>query len=206
MSVKDFLRAPFSIPYALFPVRHFLFAMNQQPMRHVICLVLALTAIIFPSLASAAVSESVLEFQSMATLKEDRALTVTERILYEVAKNERHGIYRNIPMRYERDGGAYKLRLDVQDVKIDGVDVPYRILSRSPVLEIRIGDPDETVSGVHEYKITYETDRAINFFDGEGELYWNVTGDEWDVPILKSSFSIVAPANFDANASKAMCW
>lgn len=153
-----------------------------------------------------AASESVSNMQVIATLKEDRTLRVTETITYDFSTNKHHGIYREIPTKYSRDGGTYRLRLEVTDVKMDDREVPWKIESQSPVLVVRIGDPDQEIMGTHTYTISYETDRAINFFDGKGELYWNVTGNEWKVPIQSASFSLVGPAAYDANAAEALCF
>jgi len=175
-------------------------------MRHFFTIVLASAALLIPSIASAQHDEAVRVFQSVATLNSDRTLTVKERITYDFGRNERTGIYREIPTKYKRDGGTYRLRLELKEVTMDGLPVPYDVQSMSPTFMIKIGDPDETVTEVHEYLITYQTDRAINFFDSEAELYWNVTGDKWEVPILKSSFSIVGPENFNANTSQTTCF
>jgi uncharacterized membrane protein len=75
---------------------------------------------------------------------------------------------------------------------MDGGEVPWKVEDRSP-LRIRIGDKDVTVSGRHVYTITYRTDRAINFFEGEAELYWNVTGNAWEVPIASAFIEIDGP-------------
>src|SRR6059058_2471314 len=34
---------------------------------------------------------------------------------------------------------------------------------------------------------------ALRFFEDHDELYWNVTGDEWDVPIQSASARIILP-------------
>jgi uncharacterized membrane protein YgcG len=175
-------------------------------MRTSLLTIFAIAAFLVPAAVLAQSDETVREFRVTATLDENRLLTVTERITYDFGTNERHGIYRDIPVRYERSGGAYDLRINLKEVTMDGRPVPHSIQLRSPRFRVRIGDPDATVTGAHEYAITYSTDRAINFFGGEGELYWNVTGNEWDVPILKSSFSIVGPPSFDANAAKTACY
>lgn len=159
-----------------------------------------------PGCVFAASGEAISKFQVIATLNEDRTLTVTETINYDFAHHERHGIYRFIPTKYERSGGAYKLRLKLLDVQMDGRDIEYKIQDRSPNFKVRIGDPDTFITGAHTYTISYQTDRAINFFEGEGELYWNVTGNEWDVPILQSSFSLVGPSAFDAAVADTVCY
>jgi hypothetical protein len=35
----------------------------------------------------------------------------------------------------------------------------------------------------------------LRFFDEHDEFYWNVTGDEWDVPIESAAAHIVFPSN-----------
>ena len=48
---------------------------------------------------------------------------------------------------------------------------------------IKIGDPDQTVTGAHTYDIAYRVEGALNAFRDHDELYWNAIGDEWSVPI-----------------------
>ncbi len=171
-----------------------------------IILSLCALAIADPGVARAQASEQVITFQTIATLKADRTLRVTEKIAYDFGKNEKHGIFRTIPTRYERSGGAYKLRLEIESVRMDEQSVPYVVESKSPDFYVRIGDPDKTITGIHMYEITYTTDRAVNFFDGEAELYWNVTGHDWDVPIQNASLSIVGPEGYNANSEQAICF
>ena len=46
-------------------------------------------------------------------------------------------------------------------------------------LDIKIGDPDRTITGEHTYEITYRVRGAYNAFEDHDELYWNVVGNEW---------------------------
>ena len=39
--------------------------------------------------------------------------------------------------------------------------------------------------------ITYTTGRQIRYFDDHDELYWNVTGNFWQFPILKASAIVI---------------
>ena len=48
---------------------------------------------------------------------------------------------------------------------------------------------DITRTIVIEYTVT----NALRFFEDHDELYWNVTGDEWDVPIRSAGATIVLP-------------
>ncbi len=150
-------------------------------------------------------NEMIFAFQVAAEVKADRTLRVTETITY-FFPEEKHGIFRYIPDRYSRNGGAYRLHLTLVSVTMDGESVPYVIESRSPDLRIKIGDKDKMVVGKHVYAITYETDRAINSFDDHDELYWNVTGNGWDVPITSASVAVRGPEGFDAPSAKSVCF
>ena len=165
-------------------------------------------SVLLPSAAlaqSGDAAETISAFQVAAEIKEDRTLRVTETITY-FFPAEKHGIFRYIPDRYSRNGGAYRLHIKLIDVKMDGEHVPYAIESRSPDLRIKIGDKNQTVVGEHVYAITYETDRAINDFDDHDELYWNVTGNGWDIPIASASVAIRAPEGFDAMSVPSACF
>jgi len=41
--------------------------------------------------------------------------------------------------------------------------------------------------------IEYSVSDALRFFEDHDELYWNVTGDEWDVPIQAASARVLLP-------------
>jgi uncharacterized membrane protein YgcG len=179
---------------------------------------LLLFAAAIPSIGRAALTtESIADFQVSATVAADRTVTITERITYDFP-SPRHGIYREIPIRYDRNGGFYRLRLHVDDVKMDGKEEPYSVKEASDTLTIKIGEADTYITGRHVYLITYHTDRALNFFPStvseqresnghdEAELYWNVTGNEWNVPIEKASITIKGPEGFVASGAQAVCY
>jgi hypothetical protein len=42
--------------------------------------------------------------------------------------------------------------------------------------------------------LRYRAKNGLRFFEDHDELYWNVTGDEWDVPIQAASARIELPA------------
>jgi uncharacterized membrane protein YgcG len=75
-------------------------------------------------------------------------------------------------------------------VTMDKEPVDYQVTEQSDGLSIKIGFPNRYVSGQHTYAITYETDRAINFFPDHSELYWNVTGNDWLIPIERAQFTL----------------
>jgi hypothetical protein len=44
-------------------------------------------------------------------------------------------------------------------------------------------------------EIHYTVTNAVRWFDDHDELYWNVTGNNWPVPIDSASTHIVFPVN-----------
>jgi hypothetical protein len=51
------------------------------------------------------------------------------------------------------------------------------------------------VSGQRRYVITYTINDGLNPFPDHDELYWNVTGNEWPVPIETASAAVSTPAS-----------
>lgn len=139
--------------------------------------------------------EVIRSFDVQARLAQDRTVTIEERIAYDFGTGTRHGIFRMIPEIYDRNGGSYRLRLHVDGVQMDGDVVPYIVQPSGRYVEIKIGDPNRVVHGLHTYVIRYATDRSINDFPDHTEWYWNVTGTDWPVAIEKSSVLVEAPSS-----------
>lgn len=164
---------------------------------------------VLPASVSAQTGERIVSFDVMASIQRDRTATITETIVYDFGTTQHHGIYRDIPTKYTRNGANYSLNITGVSVQEEqsypndsssmvGSPVPFVIKSQSPIFRIQIGDANTLITGVHAYVISYQTDRAINFFkDGHAEFYWNVTGDQWAVPIERSSFRVTVPSSND---------
>lgn len=127
-------------------------------------------------------------------------LHVVETIDYEFT-SPRHGILRKIPDRFRHDA-TYDRHYPISNVRVTGSPgTPLRTkLERDGGYRvIRVGDPDRTITGRHRYVITYDVDGALNRFEGHDELYWNVIGSEWLVPIERATSRITAEAAFTAS-------
>ncbi|MFA6511910.1 MAG: DUF2207 domain-containing protein [Patescibacteria group bacterium] len=142
-------------------------------------------------------AEVIHSFVSEVVVGEDGTLTVTETISYDFEDIERHGIYRDIPYQYERNGFKYNSRIDVQEVFASGTNVPYEVSRSGGDVSVQIGDANILISGEQEYTIIYTVGRAMNWFDGEPEVYWNVTGDGWDVSIEYARVTVSGVAAYD---------
>lgn len=143
-----------------------------------------------------AFADVVQDFSSDIVIEEDSSVEITEAITVDFENNQRHGIYRHIPVIYQRHGSTYSLPLKVESVVSDsGLSANYIFSHQGNEVMIKIGDADRTVSGVHFYQIKYRVERALNFFnqDKQPEFYWNVTGDQWPYPIAHASANVRVP-------------
>lgn len=119
--------------------------------------------------------------------------TVTENIVYDFGDLQQHGIYRYIPVKYQDELANRNIDIKVLAVKRNGLTEPYTDKIQGKYLNIKIGSADRTVTGRQEYQITYQVKEAINFFDNYDELYWNITGNDWQVSMLQVTTEINLP-------------
>ncbi|UWU23435.1 MULTISPECIES: DUF2207 domain-containing protein [Rhizobium] len=99
------------------------------------------------------------------------------------------------------DAAGRKRRVDfsVISVERDGQPEEWRQETIDGGTRIYIGRPDKDGKtflldrGKHTFRVTYKTDRQFRFFDDYDELYWNVTGNGWQFPILQASATIILP-------------
>jgi len=143
----------------------------------------------------------ILAFHTDLSVRPDADLLVTERLEVEFSE-PRHGIYRSIPVRYNDPRGyGYEFSLRLLGVEDgDGRELGTKVTQQSRYVRIRIGDADRTVEGRVSYVIRYRVRDALASFGGHDELYWNATGTEWDVPILRASATVELPAPLPADS------
>lgn len=169
--------------------------------------ILSLTILLLCPVAVQA--ETINSFVSDIQLGTDGSFTVTETIEYDFENAVRHGIFRYIPTVHPQEASAwYKKRyieIDVQNVELDGGDVPYEESSGGGEMHLKIGNPDLTITGEHVYTITYYVRGALSYYaDDTAELYWNVTGNGWEVPITSATAYIHGPS--DLFSSSVTCY
>jgi len=149
--------------------------------------VLVLTGIsVFAQSENSFYPEKIEDFSVEIEIKKDGSALFKESISYDFGQNLKHGIYRDIPL------GALQIKV----IKVgDEAGNNYRFETQKEFkyLKIKIGDPNSFVSGKKIYNIFYSVENPIRYFENHDELYWNVTGNEWEVPIENSSASIIFP-------------
>src|SRR3989344_213833 len=152
-------------------------------------------------------AEVIDNFQSDIVINSDSSIDVTETIDYDFQGIYRHGIFRNIPIKYQARGGNYNLHIsNIRVTDESGKDYQFQTSYPKNNIEIKIGDPNETITGKKKYVISYTILKAINYFSTEDELYWNTTGNNWPVEIKQASSKVILPAGVNENQIKAQCF
>jgi hypothetical protein len=126
----------------------------------------------------------------------DGTLHIHESITYDFGFVAGHGIERNL-VRRERYDGTYDRRYRITDVQVtadEGTPDELKTTNEGPFVHLRIGDPDRTIIGAHRYEIDYRVGGAPKTFADHDELYWDVIGDQWSVPIDRAVVTVRAPA------------
>ncbi|HUF51476.1 MAG TPA: DUF2207 domain-containing protein [Longimicrobiales bacterium] len=133
------------------------------------------------------------DFHSSIVVRRDGSIRVTERITVHF-EGTWNGIYRVIPVAYRTDRGLnYSLRLRVTSVTDDAGHTLYTEQERDGgSLRIRMHVPGAT-DVTRTLVLTYEVANGLRFFEEHDELYWNVTGDNWDFPIQRVTAEVILP-------------
>jgi uncharacterized membrane protein len=155
-------------------------------------LVLAVAWLVFAGLASAK-SWRIRDFQDNITVDKDGRAVVTERISL-VFEGEWHGIYRKIPIEYPGPSGTnYELFLDVTSIADgEGGKLKYDSSTSNGFRTLKIYIPG-AVDTTRTVEITYRVRNGTRFFKDYDEFYWNVTGNDWPVPIDHAAATVHFP-------------
>jgi hypothetical protein len=155
-------------------------------------LLLAIFTLAFAAPATAK-SWRVSNFQDNITVNPDGSAVVNENITL-VFVGEWHGIHRTIPIEYPGSNGTnYQLFLDVTSVTgDDGVKLKYDSSTSGAYRDLKIYIPDANNS-TRTVNIAYRVRNGTRFFDQYDEFYWNVTGNDWPVPIDHAAATVHFP-------------
>src|SRR5450755_358299 len=123
------------------------------------------------------------DFQDTILISEDGSAVVKERIDL-VFIGQWHGIHRTIPVEYPGPQGTnYTLFLDVESVTdAAGQKLKYESKTSGGYRDLKIYIPD-AVDATRTVEINYIVRNGIRYFEDHDEFYWNVTGNDWPVPI-----------------------
>lgn len=126
--------------------------------------------------------DKITDFHSDITINQDTSISIKETIKYSTDQ-QKHGIFRTIPLKYDKYTAA---------VKNINVNAPFSTSTNNDNLVLKIGDPEKTFSGDKTYEINYTLHNTI-LSKNKPELYLDITGEYWQIPIEKSSATINSP-------------
>src|ERR1700722_20300088 len=162
----------------------------RNAIRVVIVCLLGCFATTFPASAR---QLRVKHFDAQIEVHKNGTIDVTETIEVQFT-GARHGIYRTIPVQYSDPAGFnYALFLDPVSITDDsGQKLKYERSSQGRITKFKIYVPDaeDTTRTVFFH---YQILNALRFQEDHDELYWNVTGNDWDAPIDLATAHIALP-------------
>jgi len=132
-------------------------------------------------------------FDATITVNRDGSLDVVEEIVPRFTGSW-NGIFRTIPIDYHTPQGFnWSLYLDLVSVT-DGDGNGLRVESSRErhYRKFKIYVPG-AVNATRTVILRYHVRNGLRYFEDYDELYWNVTGDEWEVPIESATAGIVLP-------------
>ena len=105
------------------------------------------------------------------------------------------GLYRTIPVEYRGPSGFnYSLFLeDISATNEAGTALRIERQRQNGNLKLKMYVPG-AADATHTISLHYRVQNGLRFFEDHDELYWNITGNEWDVPIEAASAHIILPA------------
>jgi len=142
---------------------------------------------------AAAKSWRITDFQDDIAVARDGSAIVKERITLAFV-GEWHGIHRQIPIEYPGPTGSnYELYIDITSVADgDGNALKYDSSVANGERDLKIYIPG-AVDATRIVEISYRVRNGMRFFADHDELYWNVTGNDWPVPVDHAAATVHFP-------------
>lgn len=147
-------------------------------------------------------------FDTTIRVNTDSTIDVTEQIIVDFSREQHHGIFRLIPVKYvDTKGKQSQIPVRITGVTDEtGKPWNYEVIDEDEYINVKIGDPDVYVNKVVTYKISYTAEQALGNYDNYDEIYWNATGDKWEVPIQNASATVIIPKTIDPSQLKGTCY
>lgn len=163
--------------------------------------------------------ERILSHDSFIKINPAGDVTVTETIRVVCGGDRaKYGVYRDFPTHHkDKYNNTVRVNYDFESVLKNGVlddfETGYSFDSERVYLGRRTrysGSGKRRRSyqlplepGEYSFVLTYRIDRPLGFFEKHDELFWNVTGNEREVPIEKASATVELPPGAEILATEA---
>ena len=144
--------------------------------------------------------EAIESFNSDIDILKNGRMIVTETIkVHSDGFNIKTGIYRDYPNSYTPKGGRNRrIGFDLIQVLRDGEKIPHSVKRIPGYRRIIMGDLDKKIPrGDYTYTLQYETCNHFHLDNDSDQLFYDITGHDWDLSILSSSITLRVPPDID---------
>lgn len=151
--------------------------------------------LLLPAPALAQRTIEIPRFHSRIVVEQDGTIDITETFTARF-NGSWNGIYRTVPVKYRTPQGLnWTIRIDLVSVTDDqGNELRTETSHPRHYVKYKIWVP-----GAQDTERTivlhYRAKNALRFFEDHDELYWNATGDEWEMPLGMVSAEVVLPGD-----------
>ncbi len=156
---------------------------------------LALGALLAACLPATASGWEIQRLEARISVRPDGRLRVVETLQVNFGAERHHGILRLLPLAVTDPAGRRE-PIDIRLRAITGAEGqpwPARVRRRARRLEILIGRQGAFLTGEQRFVLTYDVDGALRSGPDLDELYWDVTGQLWEVPIIEAEAVVELP-------------
>jgi hypothetical protein len=157
-------------------------------------IMLLLFALSAGSLSAQGKSYYIRSFDARIEVNKDASIDVTETITARFVGSW-NGLYRTIPIKYRTAQGLnWTLGLSLKGIEdaATGQRLRTETSREGHYLKYKVWIPGAS-NADRTIVLRYHATNGLRFFDEHDELYWNVTGDEWQVPIQAATAEIALP-------------
>lgn len=146
------------------------------------------------------------DFHSRITANKDSSLDIVEDITADCGTAQgKHGIFRIVPEAVNIEGEYVATPVELVSITdFNGRKIGYSESRNDSDRTVtwKIGDQDRTVQGINRYRIRYRVENAVRFANQDfDELYWNLSGNFWDLEIDHFSADLEFPSEITESNS-----
>ena len=179
--------------------------MVSRRIRILLCLAALTMAVAIPcSATKPAPGERIISFATDITVREDTSILVREEFVVHSEETWfKWGMVRHLPISSnerwdQRFGGEWKddtgIRIKILEMTEDGEPVSYEQGSGWGYGQLRIGKLNVPLSrGDHTFVIAYLAEGVPRLLANHDELYWNVLGYYFDLPVEEATVRVRLP-------------
>lgn len=140
--------------------------------------------------------EQINQFNVYIMVNKDASIDITEYINVRAEGNRiKHGLVRRLPTQYVDSYNIFRnTDYQIQKILLNNHSTPYHLKNDNNQLQVYIGSQNTWLErGDYVYTINYHVNDAVNFLRDNDEVYWNITGNNWDFPIQRAQATIYLP-------------